>query len=103
MELANISNPSRDGSCQFFDTSQLTSAIEFTTNLSSMVTQVSGTHLCEVTFCNPSPCHHGGICTERDDVVHHYECTLCGQGYSGVNCSEDINECDQGNTAFELI
>lgn len=96
MELADISNPSTDGSCQYFEPSMLATAIESITGFRVVITGVSGSNLCELTPCSPSPCHNGGTCAVREGVKGNYECTFCRQGYTGVNCTEDVNECDQG-------
>ena len=61
-----------------------------------MVTSVSGSNLCELSPCSPSPCQNGGICAVKKGVKGNYECTFCRQGYSGVNCTDDVNECNQG-------
>jgi len=39
--------------------------------------------------CQPKPCQHGGICT---DIQFNYTCK-CTSGWTGYNCSEDIDEC----------
>ena len=39
--------------------------------------------------CSPSPCQNGATCELRDGG---YRC-LCASGFSGVNCTLDINEC----------
>lgn len=52
-------------------------------------------HSCNVnncTACAITPCNHGKCnctCTAKEE---YYNCT-CDDGYTGVNCSEDINEC----------
>ncbi|GFS20870.1 protein crumbs-like, partial [Elysia marginata] len=68
----------------------------------------------DIPDCDPSPCLHGSTCKERSNVTLYgkgdpdfvtftlagaagYVCE-CATGVKGVNCSEDINECeDAGN------
>ncbi|WAQ98693.1 FAT4-like protein, partial [Mya arenaria] len=40
-----------------------------------------------------APCHNGGTCENLDGF---YSCN-CPQGWSGQNCSQDINECSSSN------
>ena len=93
IELTNIDNPSSDGSCQYFDPSQLTDTINSITKQRVVVTTTSGSNLCELSPCSPSPCQNGSTCALKD-VVGGYECT-CQSGYTGVNCTLDVDECNQ--------
>lgn len=36
-----------------------------------------------------SPCEHNGTCIDHSP---YYEC-ICLNGYKGIHCEEDINEC----------
>ena len=96
MELTDINNPNQDGTCQYFNPNQLLQLLQSTTSHAVVITAVSGTNLCELSPCSPSPCHNGGTCTVNNQVEGNYECSSCRQGYAGVNCNEDVNECDQG-------
>ena len=58
-----------------------------------MVASISGSNLCKLSPCSPSPCQNGGTCSLRD-VIGGYECT-CQSGYTGKNCSVDIDECTE--------
>ncbi|XP_039629002.1 EGF-like repeat and discoidin I-like domain-containing protein 3 isoform X3 [Polypterus senegalus] len=47
--------------------------------------------------CNPNPCHNNGECEEmsgprRGDVFSEYICR-CQDGYTGVHCQNNVNEC----------
>ncbi len=97
VELCDINNPSEDGSCQYFDPTKLVSIMQSVTVHRVVVARLSGSNLCELTPCSPSPCKNGGICSMKEGVKGNYECSLCRLGYTGVNCTEDVNECDQGN------
>lgn len=44
--------------------------------------------------CFLNPCHNYAIC-EANPFEDTYICT-CSPGYIGTDCSEDINECNQG-------
>ena len=57
-----------------------------------MVTSVSGENICEESVCLPNPCQNGGACQLSDDATGGYECS-CRDGYTGNDCSEDVNEC----------
>ena len=51
-----------------------------------------------------TPCENNSTCT---DLVNSYNCT-CLPGYTGINCSVDINECDldpclQGSTCVDEV
>ena len=89
-----INKPNSEARCQYFDPSLLEATINSVTNRRVMVTNVSGSNLCDINPCSPSPCNNGGTCSLKN-VIEGYECT-CTQGYSGINCSLDINECDLG-------
>ena len=97
MTIADINNPNQNGSCNNFDPNHLKDVLQTATNLTVVITAVSGTNLCELSPCSPSPCHNGGTCTMNNQVEGNYECSSCRQGYAGVNCTEDVNECDQGS------
>ncbi|XP_069792364.1 EGF-like repeat and discoidin I-like domain-containing protein 3 isoform X2 [Narcine bancroftii] len=47
--------------------------------------------------CQPNPCHNGGICevsdSYRGDTFIGYICR-CPDGYSGIHCQHNINECE---------
>ncbi|KAL7295872.1 hypothetical protein TKK_0010917 [Trichogramma kaykai] len=46
---------------------------------------------CEkIDYCASSPCLYGAQCRSLDNE---YQCT-CAPGFTGPNCSEDIDECD---------
>uniref|UniRef100_A0A3P9N9A7 EGF like repeats and discoidin domains 3 n=3 Tax=Poecilia reticulata TaxID=8081 RepID=A0A3P9N9A7_POERE len=48
--------------------------------------------------CHPNPCHNRGTCeiseTYRGDTFIGYVCK-CPQGFSGVHCQHNINECEK--------
>lgn len=44
--------------------------------------------------CTSNPCHKDAIC-DTSPINGSYTCS-CASGYKGINCSEDINECEQG-------
>ena len=91
VEIADINNPSADGRCHYFDPSRLKTAIQSITKQRVMVSGVSGANLCSLSPCSPSPCQNGAKCS---DVLGSYECS-CRQGFTGVNCSTDRDECAQ--------
>ena len=62
------------------------------TSTTVMVTGVSGENICEESVCLPNPCQNGGACQLSDDATGGYECS-CRDGYTGNDCSEDVNEC----------
>lgn len=45
--------------------------------------------------CTSNPCHADAIC-DTSPINGSYTCS-CASGYKGVDCSEDINECEQGS------
>lgn len=45
--------------------------------------------------CTSNPCHADAIC-DTSPINGSYACS-CASGYKGIDCSEDINECEQGN------
>ncbi|XP_078702848.1 uncharacterized protein LOC144928428 isoform X1 [Branchiostoma floridae x Branchiostoma belcheri] len=45
----------------------------------------------DIDECFSLPCQNGGTCR---NLINAYRCD-CQHGWSGVNCQEDINECDQ--------
>lgn len=44
--------------------------------------------------CASNPCQSGAIC-DADPAQGLYVCT-CAKGFRGVNCQEDIDECQEG-------
>ncbi|KAE8740259.1 hypothetical protein FOCC_FOCC014220, partial [Frankliniella occidentalis] len=46
--------------------------------------------------CTSNPCHADAIC-DTSPINGSYTCS-CASGYRGVDCSEDINECEQGES-----
>ena len=94
IEVTNINNPSDDRTCQYFDPSQLEATINSVTKERVMVARLSGSDLCELSPCSPSPCQNGGECAQKD-VSGGYECS-CRRGFEGVNCTVNIDECSQG-------
>jgi hypothetical protein len=46
--------------------------------------------------CTSNPCHADAIC-DTSPVNGSFTCT-CAAGYTGIDCSEDINECEQGKS-----
>ena len=53
------------------------------------------------TACDASPCIHGNCnCTCTPSEMF-YNCT-CKEGYTGVNCSQDINECINGSVPSNI-
>ncbi|KAG8264040.1 neurogenic locus notch protein [Homalodisca vitripennis] len=47
--------------------------------------------------CTSNPCHADAIC-DTSPINGSYTCS-CASGYKGVDCSEDIDECEQGLAA----
>lgn len=45
--------------------------------------------------CTSNPCHADAIC-DTSPINGSYTCS-CASGYKGIDCSEDIDECEQGN------
>ncbi|KOC63776.1 Neurogenic locus Notch protein, partial [Habropoda laboriosa] len=45
--------------------------------------------------CTSNPCHEGAIC-DTSPINGSFTCS-CATGYKGVDCSEDIDECEQGS------
>jgi Calcium-binding EGF domain./EGF-like domain. len=45
--------------------------------------------------CTSNPCHADAIC-DTSPINGSYTCS-CASGYKGVDCSEDIDECEQGS------
>nr|CAD7426221.1 unnamed protein product [Timema monikensis] len=50
--------------------------------------------------CTSNPCHADAIC-DTSPINGSYTCS-CASGYKGVDCSEDIDECEQG-TSFRIL
>lgn len=44
--------------------------------------------------CTSNPCHADAIC-DTSPINGSYTCS-CASGYKGIDCSEDIDECEQG-------
>ena len=44
---------------------------------------------CEVDVdeCSPTPCRHGGQCTENKDMINEFEC-FCTPQWTGKTCSK---------------
>ncbi len=61
------------------------------TGQTTMSTSVTGDSICPPDPCHPNPCMNGGWCNIAGNTS--YTC-VCLVGYTGSNCSEDINECD---------
>ena len=60
-----------------------------------MVTSISGDNLCEISSCSPNPCANGGTCQLDESAEGGYSCS-CPEGYTGVDCTTDIDECLTG-------
>ncbi|GJQ88084.1 hypothetical protein Trydic_g13096 [Trypoxylus dichotomus] len=45
--------------------------------------------------CTSNPCHADAIC-DTSPINGSYTCS-CASGYKGIDCSEDIDECEQGS------
>ncbi|KAL2718628.1 NOTCH protein, partial [Vespula squamosa] len=45
--------------------------------------------------CTSNPCHEGANC-DTSPINGSFTCS-CATGYKGVDCSEDIDECEQGS------
>ncbi len=94
MNITKIDHPV-DGQCQYFNPSQLEEIINSISEQKVMAASVSGTNLCKLSPCIPSPCQNSGTCSLKN-VTGGYFCA-CRIGYEGVNCTIDTNECSQGN------
>ncbi|EFN74104.1 Neurogenic locus Notch protein [Camponotus floridanus] len=46
--------------------------------------------------CTSNPCHEGAIC-DTSPINGSFTCS-CATGYKGLDCSEDIDECEQGSS-----
>lgn len=44
--------------------------------------------------CTSNPCHADAVC-DTSPVNGSFTCS-CAMGFKGIDCSEDIDECDQG-------
>ena len=63
--------------------------------VSTVVTDIAAENLCEINNCSPNPCGNRGTCELDETVEGGYVCT-CPDGYTGVNCMEDVDECLEG-------
>ena len=63
--------------------------------VSTLVTSILADNLCEINSCSPNPCGNGGSCQLDKNVRGGYICA-CPDGYTGVDCMDDINECLDG-------
>lgn len=50
--------------------------------------------------CTSDPCHADAIC-DTSPINGSYTCS-CASGYKGIDCSEDIDECEQGKSIYGL-
>lgn len=50
--------------------------------------------------CTSNPCHEGAIC-DTSPINGSFTCS-CATGYKGLDCSEDIDECEQGKNFIPL-
>lgn len=50
--------------------------------------------------CTSNPCHKDALC-DTSPINGSYTCS-CASGYKGVDCSEDINECEQGLLLYKI-
>ena len=66
-----------------------------------MITDVVAENLCEISSCSPNPCANGGECRPDDSVEGGYSCA-CPDGYTGADCTEDVDECLDGEWIEEL-
>ena len=55
---------------------------------------------CEHDLCRPSPCNGHGSCS-RTSYGSLYSCKPCNNGWTGVNCAEDIDECLDHNAGCD--
>lgn len=51
--------------------------------------------------CTSNPCHADAIC-DTSPINGSYTCS-CASGYKGIDCSEDIDECEQGKKILRLL
>ena len=65
------------------------------TGVSTMTTDQTGTNVCNQSACSLSPCQNGATCQADAGLPSGYTCT-CGLGFTGQNCENDINECENG-------
>ena len=62
------------------------------------MTGIVGDNICEQSACLPNPCQNGGRCQLNEESAGGYECS-CRSGYTGEDCSLDIDECLDGKRA----
>ena len=65
------------------------------TGVTTMVTGISADDLCEISSCSPNPCGNGGACQLDESVEGGYSCA-CPEGFTGVDCMTDVDECLAG-------
>ena len=99
--LTNIQNPNSEENCQYFDPTELETIINSATNMRVMVTRAAGSNLCDINSCSPSPCKNGARCSLKN-VRKGYECT-CTQGYMGINCNTDVDECSLQGMCYLIM
>ena len=63
--------------------------------VSTLITSILGEDLCEINSCSPNPCGNGGTCQLDETVQGGYSCE-CPDGYMGVDCLDDVDECLDG-------
>lgn len=51
--------------------------------------------------CTSNPCHQDAIC-DTSPINGSFTCS-CTSGYKGLDCSEDIDECKQGNLIYYIL
>ena len=63
------------------------------TGVTTMVTGIlSADDLCAISSCSPNPCGNGGVCQLDESVEGGYSCA-CLEGFTGVDCMTDVDEC----------
>jgi hypothetical protein len=51
----------------------------------------AGTPCVNIDDCLSNPCRNNGTCA---DLVNGFQCTCAGTGFGGLDCGEEINECE---------